>query len=140
MDVREEIESFNAAFAAALARHDVDRIGQCYTDDAVFLTAGMTTVHGRRAIVELGDVYDIFERARHPYTKALTHSVPTVTGELRDLVSIPGAPPDLISPPKGCAFHPRCPHVTERCRQEEPKLEPVGGNEQQAACWNWRDL
>ncbi len=92
------------------------------------------------AIVELGDVYDIFERARHPYTQALTHSVPTVTGELRDLVSIPGAPPDLISPPKGCAFHPRCPHATERCRQEEPKLEPVGGNDQQAACWNWREI
>ena len=92
------------------------------------------------AIVELGDVYDIFERARHPYTQALTHSVPTVTGELRDLVSIPGAPPDLISPPNGCAFHPRCPFVTERCKQEEPKLEPVGGKDQLAACWNWETI
>lgn len=92
------------------------------------------------AIVELGDVYDIFERARHPYTSALTHSVPTVTGELRDLVSIPGAPPDLISPPTGCAFHPRCTYATDHCRQEEPKLEPVGGNNQQAACWNWREI
>ena len=53
MDVSEEIESFNAAFAAALARNDVEQLGQCYTDDAVFLTTGMATVHGRSAIVEL---------------------------------------------------------------------------------------
>lgn len=91
-------------------------------------------------IVELGDVYDIFERACHPYTKALTHSVPTVTGELRSLVSIPGAPPDLISPPKGCAFHPRCPFATDKCRTDEPKLEPVGGNDQRAACWHWQEV
>ena len=53
VDLREELESFNADFAAALARHDVDRIAQCYTDDAVLLTSGVATVFGRSAIVEL---------------------------------------------------------------------------------------
>jgi peptide/nickel transport system ATP-binding protein len=95
------------------------------------------------AIVEIGDVYDIFERPRHPYTLALTRSVPTVSGEMRDLMSIPGSPPDLISPPPGCAFHPRCPYATERCRQEEPRLEIVGernGQPQRAACFHWREV
>ncbi|MCL5997579.1 MAG: ABC transporter ATP-binding protein [Chloroflexi bacterium] len=89
-------------------------------------------------IVEIGGVYDIFERARHPYTQALTHSVPTVTGDLRDLTSIPGSPPDLIVLPPGCAFHPRCPFATQRCKEQEPPLEPVGEG-QFAACWNWRE-
>jgi peptide/nickel transport system ATP-binding protein len=94
-------------------------------------------------IVEIGDVYDIFERPRHPYTLALTRSVPTVSGELRDLTSIPGSPPDLIDPPSGCPFHPRCPFATERCTQEQPRLEQVGernGNPQLAACFHWREV
>jgi peptide/nickel transport system ATP-binding protein len=90
-------------------------------------------------IVEIGGVFDIFERPRHPYTYALTRAVPTVTGELRESISIPGSPPDLINPPSGCAFHPRCPFATERCRAEEPRLEEVG-LDQYAACWNWREL
>ena len=91
------------------------------------------------AIVEIGGVYDIFEHARHPYTLALTHSVPTVTGEMRDLTSIPGSPPDLIVLPTGCSFHPRCPFATQQCRDEEPLLEHVGEG-QFAACWNWREV
>lgn len=87
-------------------------------------------------IVELGGVNDVFYRPAHPYTLGLIRSVPTVTGEFRDLVSIPGAPPDLIEPPAGCKFHPRCPYATERCREEEPHLEPVPGHEgHQVACF-----
>jgi oligopeptide/dipeptide ABC transporter ATP-binding protein len=52
--------------------------------------------------------------------------VPTVTGDFEDLVSIPGSPPDLIDLPTGCTFHIRCPYATERCQEEEPKLEPFG--------------
>jgi peptide/nickel transport system ATP-binding protein len=89
-------------------------------------------------IIEIGGVYDIFERPRHPYTRALTRAVPTVTGEMRDLVSIPGSPPDLINLPKGCAFHPRCPFATQVCASEEPRLEPVG-DDQLAACWHWKE-
>lgn len=78
------------------------------------------------AIVELGPVYDIFYRPAHPYTLGLIRAVPTVTGEFEDLISIPGSPPDLIDLPSGCKFHIRCPYATDRCRQEEPTLQPYG--------------
>jgi peptide/nickel transport system ATP-binding protein len=76
------------------------------------------------AIVELGPVYDIFYRPAHPYTLGLIRAVPTVTGDFTDLVSIPGSPPDLIDLPSGCKFHIRCPYATQRCQEEEPRLEP----------------
>jgi len=90
-------------------------------------------------IVEIGNVFDIFSHPSHPYTLALTRSVPTVMGEMHELASIPGSPPDLIDLPEGCAFHPRCPFSTRECQIEEPTLETVG-QDQQAACWHWRDV
>jgi peptide/nickel transport system ATP-binding protein len=78
------------------------------------------------AIVEIGPVYDIFYRPAHPYTLGLIKAVPTVTGDFEELVSIPGSPPDLIDLPPGCKFHIRCPYATQRCREQEPTLEPFG--------------
>jgi peptide/nickel transport system ATP-binding protein len=91
-------------------------------------------------IVELGSVDDIFYRPAHPYTMGLIRAVPTVTGDFQDLASIPGAPPDLISPPPGCKFHPRCTYATERCLVEEPQPKPViaGDNAHMVACFNTR--
>lgn len=86
-------------------------------------------------IVELGSVADIFYHPTHPYTLGLIRAVPTVTGDFQDLVSIPGSPPDLIAPPSGCKFHPRCTYATERCRIEEPKLEPVLDAGHTVACF-----
>jgi peptide/nickel transport system ATP-binding protein len=92
-------------------------------------------------IVEIGPVNDIFYRPAHPYTLGLINAVPTVTGDFEDLVSIPGAPPDLVDPPPGCKFHLRCPYVTERCRKEEPALEPCKGQEDHdAACWHMDEV
>lgn len=76
------------------------------------------------ALVETGDVYEIFEQPCHPYTLALTRAVPTLTDEMRALASIPGSPPDLIDLPPGCAFHPRCSFANARCRREQPPLSP----------------
>jgi peptide/nickel transport system ATP-binding protein len=87
-------------------------------------------------IVELGPVADIFYRPSHPYTLGLIRAVPTVTGDFEDLISIPGAPPDLVDPPSGCKFHPRCPYVTEQCRVEEPKLETHYSETHSVACFN----
>ncbi|MCD6284571.1 MAG: ABC transporter ATP-binding protein [Anaerolineae bacterium] len=87
-------------------------------------------------IVELGSVADIFYHPTHPYTLGLIRAVPTVTGDFEELVSIPGSPPDLIDPPSGCKFHPRCTYATERCRVEEPKLEPVLGIGHTVACFH----
>jgi oligopeptide transport system ATP-binding protein len=86
-------------------------------------------------IVERGSVDDIYGDPRHPYTLALLSSLPRVdrtSGER--LATIPGLPPDLLGLPPGCPFAPRCAYVVERCRQENPQLEPIGlGHE--IACW-----
>jgi len=91
------------------------------------------------AIVELGDVNEIFYQPKHPYTLGLIKAVPTVTGEFKELISIPGSPPDLVDMPSGCKFHPRCPYATARCKQEEPPLaEVVDGH--LTACFHWEEV
>ncbi|MFZ6028152.1 MAG: ABC transporter ATP-binding protein [Chloroflexota bacterium] len=88
-------------------------------------------------MVELADTRTIFQSPRHPYTAALLSSFPSIVGPRTDLVALPGDPPDLLMPPAGCRFHPRCPFVTEQCMQEKPCLESVG-RDHWAACWNLR--
>jgi oligopeptide/dipeptide ABC transporter ATP-binding protein len=66
-------------------------------------------------LVEDGAVADVFREPRHPYTLGLLRSVPDFDVVRETLSSIPGAPPDLASPPQGCRFHPRCPFVREDC-------------------------
>ncbi len=73
-------------------------------------------------IVEFGTAEEIFEKPLHPYTKALIRAVPRLTGDIHRLEYIPGSPPDLRKPPKGCRFHPRCPARFEHCDKEEPPL------------------
>ena len=72
-------------------------------------------------IVEQGTVDDVFAEPLHPYTQELLAS--TISLTTRELHSIPGAPPDLIDPPTGCRFHPRCPHAMEICREVQPTDE-----------------
>ncbi len=95
----------------------------------------LTMYAGR--IVEEARVEDLFYRPRHPYTVGLLRAVPRVSGELGSLASIPGTPPDLVRPPSGCAYHPRCPFAIERCRQEDPSLLPVDSPGHSAACIRW---
>jgi oligopeptide/dipeptide ABC transporter ATP-binding protein len=71
-------------------------------------------------IVEVGPVRQIFNAPAHPYTEALLNSIPRLSDTHARLTAIDGQPPDLVSPPSGCAFHPRCPKVMERCREEDP--------------------
>jgi len=87
-------------------------------------------------IVEEGPVEQIFKSPQHPYTWSLLRSVPRVDEARKDrLVSIRGLPPDLIHPPPGCKFHPRCPFVIDKCKSDpEPQLEEVGVA-QVARCW-----
>jgi peptide/nickel transport system ATP-binding protein len=72
-------------------------------------------------LMEYGGAGPIFKTPFHPYTSALIGAYPSIVGEKRDLKFIPGAPPNLINPPTGCRFHPRCPHAQEICSQEEPE-------------------
>jgi oligopeptide/dipeptide ABC transporter ATP-binding protein len=87
-------------------------------------------------IVESAPVRQIFETPAHPYTVGLLQSIPRLD-ESRDtrLTPIAGQPPDLLKPPPGCPYAPRCPKVQSRCRQERPELMPVGRGEQVAACF-----
>ncbi len=87
-------------------------------------------------IVETGPVKDIYARPRHPYTIGLLGSLPRLDESAHEkLRSIEGLPPDLISPPPGCPFAPRCDYVIDRCLEENPLLEPVG-IDHDTACWN----
>ena len=80
-------------------------------------------------IVEIGTKDDIFNNPQHPYTKALLAAIPMVheTGEKRERIRLEGDIPSPVHPPKGCRFHTRCPHATERCKQDPPVVD-VGGN------------
>ncbi len=87
-------------------------------------------------VVEAGPTEQLFAHPRHPYSWALLTSTPSIHGPLRTLRPLGGEPPDLLDPPAGCRFHPRCRFATERCHEDEPPLEPVVGP-QRAACWHW---
>jgi oligopeptide transport system ATP-binding protein len=86
-------------------------------------------------VMEQGSVFHIFDHPEHPYTKGLHQSVPkNVTGEKKRLVPIDGTPPDLLEPPTGCPFYPRCAHAMEICRQKRPPLFEIEPDHL-AACW-----
>jgi peptide/nickel transport system ATP-binding protein len=83
-------------------------------------------------VVEVADVKDLFIKPLHPYTKVLLDAVPKLSME-GTLKSIEGNVPNLVMPPPGCRFHPRCPHAMEICRKEAPDLIEIEGNHT-AAC------
>jgi len=73
-------------------------------------------------VVESADLETIFKSAKHPYTKALLESIPRINIERERLHVIPGDVPELIKPPSGCRFHPRCEKATEVCAKKEPAI------------------
>jgi len=86
-------------------------------------------------IVEQGTRADVYERPRHPYTRALLSAVPVpdpTRKAVRQILS--GEPPSPVTPPPGCAFHPRCPFAEARCRTDIPPLE-TGRDGRAVACW-----
>ena len=124
-DLREQLD-----LSMLLITHDISVIAQT-CDDLAVMYAGK--------IVEKSAVTTIFEFPAHPYTYALIKAFPSIKGEKRDLYGIPGFPPDLINPPGGCRFHPRCPYAKEICSSEEPILEEIGENHT-VACHYWREI
>ena len=101
----------------AVVRHMANRVGVMYL--------------GR--IAEIADSRTLFAGPRHPYTRMLLATIPSLAmrGQRADLVR--GEVPNPITPPSGCSFHPRCPLANERCRREAPLLRDLGGG-QQVAC------
>ena len=87
-------------------------------------------------VVERADVKSLYARPRHPYTRGLLRTLPEPHPERGDragrLDSIPGHPPSLLVSPSSCPFAPRCEHAFDRCRRENPTLEPVAENHELA--------
>ena len=92
----------------------------------------ITVMYGGR-IAETGLSDDVFANPMHPYTQGLLASIPNIQLAQPELKTMPGAPPDLVDPPQGCVFNPRCPRVMEICKNKNPELGKTGGH--QAACW-----
>jgi len=86
-------------------------------------------------VVEQGSVDEVFYESRHPYTWGLLRSVPRLDQRAdEELVPIPGTPPDLIAPPKGCAFAARCPFAMAICAEQDPEHTKLSATHS-AACW-----
>jgi oligopeptide transport system ATP-binding protein len=86
-------------------------------------------------IVETGTVREIFYNPQMPYTWGLLSSIPLLTADRnQDLIPIPGSPPDMLEPPKGCPFTPRCPYAMQICAEEMPEYTTFSA-EHRAACW-----
>jgi len=79
-------------------------------------------------IVELGDIIKVFKEPLHPYTQGLLSAFPNIKEKKRRMESIPGSPPNLLNPPMGCRFHPRCKYAMDICRKKEPELKEVSEN------------
>jgi peptide/nickel transport system ATP-binding protein len=92
----------------------------------------VTVMYGGR-VAETGDAEALFADPRHPYTQGLLASIPNIKLDQPNLHSMPGAPPDLVEPPAGCVFHPRCPHVMGKCRREIPRTFKENGHV--TVCW-----
>jgi peptide/nickel transport system ATP-binding protein len=86
-------------------------------------------------LVEFGETEAIFKRPIHPYTAGLMSAFPSISGPKRQLATLPGEPPDLIHPPSGCRFHPRCPYATDICKEQVPEFKEHRPAHF-AACWN----
>jgi peptide/nickel transport system ATP-binding protein len=84
---------------------------------------------------EMASTEAIFHRPIHPYTMGLMSAFPSIVGEKTPLVQLPGEPPDLLNPPTGCRFHPRCPYATEICREQVPEFKEHAADHL-AACWH----
>lgn len=84
-------------------------------------------------LVEISSKENIYYNPKHPYTKALLESIPNTDIKNKNLKYIPGSPPNLINPPKGCRFAPRCEYVMDVCNEQEPKTYNVEGSN--VKCW-----
>jgi peptide/nickel transport system ATP-binding protein len=102
--------------AIIVITHDLGVVAETADDVLVMYAA---------EVAEQAPVEKLFNRPHHPYTWGLLGSLPRLDTDVDRLVQIPGQPPSLLNPPRGCRFHPRCPYVMEKCRQVDPELIPI---------------
>jgi peptide/nickel transport system ATP-binding protein len=126
LDLLADLQS-RLRMAMLLVTHDL-RVVRSRSDRIAVMYAGR--------IVETAPTPVLFAEPRMPYTEALMNAVPPLAGPNHvRLQVIPGRPPDLIDPPAGCKFSPRCPVAQDRCLTEEPPLRDAGSAEHQYRCW-----
>jgi oligopeptide/dipeptide ABC transporter ATP-binding protein len=114
----------NLNMSVILITHDLGIIAE-FCHETLVMYAG----HG----MEYGSVKNIFLEPQHPYTKALLNSITRIDTDVEKLPSIPGEIPNLVNPPAGCRFHPRCPYAFEKCKIEPPPYPLEGGRF--SKCW-----
>ncbi len=113
--------------AVILVTHDLGVVAS-RADDIIVMYAGR--------IVERAPTRTLFHDTKMPYTRALMDSIPRLADPSgARLNAIAGRPPDLINPPPGCRFAPRCPYAQDKCRESEPPLRTVGSADHLFACW-----
>lgn len=111
-------------FAILFITHDLSLLVEFSTRIAI-MYAG--------EIVEESPARELFENPLHPYTLGLMNSFPSITGEKHKLTGIPGSPPDLVAPPTGCRFHPRCSKEMPVCSQVTPPTK-ILSSDHSVAC------
>jgi len=111
--------------AMILITHDLSIIAE---------TCEKTAIMYAGRIVEYGNVVGIFKQPLHPYTQGLMAAFPSIRAARTKMASIPGQPPDLLNPPSGCRFHPRCPYAMEVCKEKSPELYEID-KDHFAACY-----
>ena len=117
-------------------QRDLD-MGMIYISHDMAVIAEVSDVIGvmyAGKVVEFGNSFEVFNSPIHPYTQALMSAFPSVSGEKRELTILDGEAPNLLDPPGGCRFHPRCPYATEECSTTVPPEVRVGNH--WAHCWN----
>ncbi len=117
-DIMQQIEELKEkmGFSILFITHDLSLMVEFSTRIAI-MYAG--------EIVELAPAHQLFDDPLHPYTRGLMNSFPSLSGPKRRLAGIPGAPPDMVMPPSGCRFHPRCESCQPMHTRVVPKLQQV---------------
>jgi peptide/nickel transport system ATP-binding protein len=105
--------------AIILVTHDLGVVAET-ADDVVVMYAAR--------VVENAPVENLFNRPHMPYTWGLLGSLPRLDADTERLTQIPGQPPSLLNPPRGCRFNPRCPYVMTICKEKEPELRPISND------------
>lgn len=113
----------NDNVGVVLVSHNMGLVGM-WADDIAVMYAGR--------VVEFGTADEVLGDPQHPYTRRLVGAIPALDRDLDELVRLGGTPPNLGSPPSGCAFHPRCPEAAAICAQRRPSLTELAGEGEQA--------
>jgi len=110
--------------------HDIGVVAN-YADKVAVMYAGH--------LIETGPVKEVLKNPAHPYTLGLINSLPTISSEPNRLAPIKGSPPNMLNPPTGCPFHPRCPIAKEICKTEMPELTNIR-NARKSACHFYEEV